>query len=36
MHRPNEAAYSWPGLYVLDDWRYRPPYKPFAWKLFGS
>lgn len=21
MHRPNEAAYSRPGLYVLDDWR---------------
>jgi hypothetical protein len=21
MHRPNEASYSRPGLYVLDDWR---------------
>ena len=21
MHRPNEACYSRPGLYVLDDWR---------------
>jgi hypothetical protein len=21
MHRPNEAGYSRPGLYVLDDWR---------------
>ena len=21
MHRPNEAAYSRPSLYVLDDWR---------------
>lgn len=21
MHRPNEAAYSRPGMYVLDDWR---------------
>jgi hypothetical protein len=21
MHRPNEPAYSRPGLYVLDDWR---------------
>jgi len=21
MHRPNEAAFSRPGLYVLDDWR---------------
>ena len=21
MHRPNEAAFSLPGLYVLDDWR---------------
>ena len=21
MHRPNEAGYSRPGLFVLDDWR---------------
>ena len=21
MHRPNEAGYSRPGLYVIDDWR---------------
>ena len=21
MHRPNEPGYSWPGNYVLDDWR---------------
>jgi len=21
MHRPNEAGYSRPGVYMLDDWR---------------